>query len=1634
MRGSEISPFSTSPSQLHEVTLDPLSSSNDGSSGPTMKDYEAQLSHFKKENFSLKLRIYFLEERLAPYRGGSGKEDPFKKNIELKIETETLRKELLENQQLLRDAAQAMDHLEKQHKEAMQKIIDEQNAVKAQMETQIEEMKKEYEAQLEKPNHENSTAMYALAFGMPELLKQDKSLDKKMEEEFQQRIKDLEEQLSKLEKELNSEKEECGRLDLELSNSRAEKEDLEQELERCGNQISEMKGKIDDKDQELESARKQITNLEEALMAKEPEIRIKVQELSERDKMIEEANSKLEAKEKVLVEIQITLDEKQRQIEALRASLASKDEAITGLRNKLADSELATRDLQDKMKSQWMDGLSLSPKQMVQLEKNVLKKRVMSYRNHTRGLKDVPSAGGSPLPKRPGTAPPCAIGSDGDGEMLQKLQEEMNGLKKKGEETQKELQQKDLLVKNLNSDVVKLKGTLQGMSKHAKELEREYEKSKQELRRKDKKIKDLLCELTVAHDQVNRAKWEGVSGGMGRQHGMGVGFSSGLDDVNDMADEENERLWAELEDKKKKLKQVTEEKNAISTELENKVQSLANALKDKEASLAGFEDKYNSATAQLAEKMEHIQSLEAQLISLRSVNNLEKRMSCKSTSILDWVSQQSIQNSTTVREKFDFRLSSTAEEHSFLRSHIQRLQSNLRNTPERDGGPRGPLEEAEEARHEAEEIRALLGGHLWELAAFLEGLLEENSFSLPESRKSALRRALEWSRELSLSVLSTTGLGEDSERECTRTSLAMLRDFPSFCACVETACGSQLSIQNEVENVQTGEESDGHLDHTIVISEVESPKPEENPSELQGTCLSVESLHSTVEALRTRVRELEREVGGKLIDLREGSSEIGRGGNSGESVRTVRDVRSSHASVVHPSDTLKIQVGSKLEGRCDAAPLSCTPAGAIASPSESEGWSEPDRSVSLARMGLEDITRTPPSVAIVSAAQQSTPESGGSSLMETRTPSKRSHGEVRRLQNRLRGLEQVIEALRAELRVYHSMTPAAQTSVVEGHPVTPPPNNVLMEVSPGNQEGPCMKDAEVNTTVAVQAEVDAGGLGQLLDEVRCQRDKLEFSLKQNELIGQQLEGVLSSLKAHQVEDGISNLCHKLKEATERLEEEQARCRDLRNQLTSAKSLLHDLEIELKETKMTEMKLRAVIKEKDDQLKKIMTNETGKAAIALEEKSRLLSEGHSDEVCASKEEILKTCAEKEEKEEKAKSLMEKETVKGDMISQECNFDFGNTVYFRQNTALSENTHSNNVSWHQNFYGQDKVKVTGRDLFVSGVHPKQNINGNPLETGKQEKPSLLCDSLPHNRSLLGKPELKEDRSSEMENEATYLRQALKDAQERAHIEELRARKAEEEANHWMNVAKEYEKAEKTQDGMKAMEDPSECSSSSALSGILPDLSRQRSEMSDYVSDQTGGEDSEPSISRMPHQNRRSCRRPSIIPLEVSHSLTYLSPSADISPTGRHDAFSSPDLGIESDPGRFSSLENPPPKSPEAISLGNMSFAQVHSSENAIVYSNTFVENERSQRTRISTKYSGKSLDNIANLNCIKDLRLENERLRQCLSETRKNLDDTLSKLEAANRRKLNVEKAICNQLQKTHHILRKARVNLEADKKD
>nr|CAD7435979.1 unnamed protein product [Timema monikensis] len=156
---------------------------------------------------------------------------------------------------------------------------------------------------------------------------------------------------------------------------------------------------------------------------------------------------------------------------------------------------------------------------------------------------------------------------------------------------------------------------------------------------------------------------------------------------------------------------------------------------------------------------------------------------------------------------------------------------------------------------------------------------------------------------------------------------------------------------------------------------------------------------------------------------------------------------------------------------------------------------------------------------------------------------------------------------------------------------------------------------------------------------------------------------------------------------------------------------------------------------------------------------------------------------------------------------------------------------------------------------------------------------------------------------------------------------------------------------------------------MSMSQPILSRQRSEMSDYVSEDQEYE--------AVFTQTRSSRLWVTVPAGVPRTLNN----------------SSPDLGIESDPGRFSSLEAP----------------------------------NNTGRIQLVTVTTGEAKDQSR-------LEQENMELKRRLLRTRRTLEETLVQLTVANQRKKQMERAICRQIHKTNHILKTTRSNLEAAASD
>ncbi|XP_055021065.1 myomegalin-like [Boleophthalmus pectinirostris] len=108
----------------------------------SLRDFEQHLSDLKKENFSLKLRIYFLEERV---QGQSPDPDLSKTNVELNVQLQSLKKDLEEKENLLQQAHATLELLSNQNAEEQQQRDEATNQVQASLEARLQQLQQELE-------------------------------------------------------------------------------------------------------------------------------------------------------------------------------------------------------------------------------------------------------------------------------------------------------------------------------------------------------------------------------------------------------------------------------------------------------------------------------------------------------------------------------------------------------------------------------------------------------------------------------------------------------------------------------------------------------------------------------------------------------------------------------------------------------------------------------------------------------------------------------------------------------------------------------------------------------------------------------------------------------------------------------------------------------------------------------------------------------------------------------------------------------------------------------------------------------------------------------------------------------------------------------------------------------------------------------------------------------------------------------------------------------------------------------------------------------------------------------------------------------------------------------------------------
>ncbi|XP_032933407.1 CDK5 regulatory subunit-associated protein 2 isoform X2 [Catharus ustulatus] len=294
----------------------------------TMKDYENQITDLKKENFNLKLRIYFLEERMQQKFDGPT-EEVYKFNIELKVEIESLKRELQEREKLLIKAYKAVESLaqggdaEVQHGKEAQKKMQEMEARLTGRINLLEENLKAAQEEVEKAlamTEKEKALRIAAEQKLASIMNAPaKDVDKVTEAEKDRLIEQLNLSLKSKEaliQHLEREKSQSGSSDGNLPAEKIRELTIALRLEKD----SELEALRMELKNERNSFEKKIQSLQEELQERENELAVEKKNGLKRDKTIQGLTVAIKAKEKENEELGS-------EIEELNASLAKAREA-----------------------------------------------------------------------------------------------------------------------------------------------------------------------------------------------------------------------------------------------------------------------------------------------------------------------------------------------------------------------------------------------------------------------------------------------------------------------------------------------------------------------------------------------------------------------------------------------------------------------------------------------------------------------------------------------------------------------------------------------------------------------------------------------------------------------------------------------------------------------------------------------------------------------------------------------------------------------------------------------------------------------------------------------------------------------------------------------------------------------------------------------------------------------------------------------------------------------------------------------------------------------------------------------------------------------------------------------------------
>ncbi|XP_048874653.1 CDK5 regulatory subunit-associated protein 2 isoform X2 [Brienomyrus brachyistius] len=581
----------------------------------TMKDYENQITNLKKENFNLKLRIYFMEER-AQQKFDSA-EDVYKTNIELKVEVESLKRELSEKQELLVSASKAVENLagkesgdilrlKEQAKREVERLRDSFNKKIQQLEENLKAAEEEVEkmaavAEQEKVRNIDMEKQL-LAFSLSStfspaptqdvhhvlqekdgVIEQLKLSLKNRDAEVAQLQKaigdegresqpasaptgDLAEAIAQKDKELETLKEELGR----------EKVKNERELQNFvgkQNDIAKMEALTKQITEELNSNRATIKNLTKTLEDRENETKVLHGKLEESEVELSSEKKNAVKRDKTIQGLSLLLKQKDKEMEELCHEIEDRDAALAKSREAAHKAQIQKYQGAEEHQNLLMDKQAELEKLQLEHHGKVLEaqklQRALQLREQDLG--DVQQAK----------------------EQLEQELEELQQLKKKG----------DKAVNDLQNQLKKLKGEL---GERESALEQHYQsllnESQRTLQGHEVTIQRLTCSLSDKEHQLQEYMHMMKDQEQRRSPGGG----------GDMLTKLRERL----REKENSLQQALDEKFAAIEEKDNEIHQLHLSLREKEQDLARLknlllhnEETINSFDSVIKEKDVELQHL-----------------------------------------------------------------------------------------------------------------------------------------------------------------------------------------------------------------------------------------------------------------------------------------------------------------------------------------------------------------------------------------------------------------------------------------------------------------------------------------------------------------------------------------------------------------------------------------------------------------------------------------------------------------------------------------------------------------------------------------------------------------------------------------------------------------------------------------------------------------------------------------------------------------------------------------------------------------------------------------------------------------------------------------------------------------